>query len=287
MTNPDVHMQPVRRIVLCADDYGQSQAINAGILALLDQQRLSAVSCLSEAKSWCSPDNRLVDYRGQIDIGLHFNLTEPLAAAAVPARPLNAVLRSALLGRIDSTQVETALHAQLDAFEAVLGQAPDFVDGHQHVHILPGVRSPLLRVLAQRYGTEKPYLRTVNPRFGQSDNPLKTAFLKLLDSGFRAAAVRHGFASNPCFAGVYSLRPGADFPALMQDWLHSAHDGELLMCHPGHMVCDPSDAIAATRPRELVYLGSARFAALLARERIELVRFGALHACGSASAQSA
>jgi predicted glycoside hydrolase/deacetylase ChbG (UPF0249 family) len=44
----------MKRIVLCADDFGQSAAISQGILQLVQAGRLSAVSCMTEADSWRS-----------------------------------------------------------------------------------------------------------------------------------------------------------------------------------------------------------------------------------------
>ncbi len=265
--------RPMKKIILCADDYAQSAAISAGILQLVQQQRLSAVSCFSEGEFWSRPENGLFDYRDRIDIGLHFNLTQPFANAAIAALPLDNVMRSALSGRIDRASIATALHAQLDRFESVAMQAPDFVDGHQHVHVLPGIRDVVVAELLQRYREKKPYLRAVNPRLPGHGGFIKPLVLKLLSNGFNDLAQRCGLRTNAGFAGIYSLQPHADFAALMRRWLSSARNGDLLMCHPGASAHDNSDPIADTRPRELALLKSAEFAELLAHNRICLSRF--------------
>ncbi len=36
---------------------------------------------------------------------------------------------------------------------------PDFIDGHQHVHVLPGVRGAILSAISARYGDAKPWVR--------------------------------------------------------------------------------------------------------------------------------
>lgn len=263
----------MKKIILCADDYAQSAAISAGILQLVEQQRLSAVSCFSEGEFWSRPENSLFDYRDRIDIGLHFNLTQPFANTAVTTQALGAVMRSALSGRIDRAVIATALHAQLDRFEAVSAQAPDFVDGHQHVHMLPGIRDVIVTELTQRYGQQKPYLRAVNPRLPGRGGFVKLLVLKLLGSGFSDLAQRYGLHTNRGFAGIYSLSPQADFAALMREWFDAARSGDLLMCHPGAAANDNSDPIADTRPCELALLQSAEFGALLARNAIRLSRF--------------
>lgn len=263
----------MKKVVLCADDYAQSAAISAGILLLVKQQRLSAVSCFSEGEFWSQNENSLTLYRDRIDVGLHFNLTQPFAAATVAAQPLGAVMRSALSGRIDRTLISTALHAQLDRFEAVAIQAPDFVDGHQHVHVLPGIRDVVITELARRYGRHKPCLRAVNPRLPGHGGFVKLLTLKLLGRGFSDLAQRHGLRTNRGFAGIYSLQPHADFPILMRSWLGDSRSGDLLMCHPGGAANDNSDPIAGTRPRELALLQSAEFGALLTDNAICLSRF--------------
>lgn len=263
----------MRRIILCADDYGQSAAISQGIIELARGGRLSATSCLTESAFWLEPANTLSALDGVIDIGLHFNLTQPFPAQMVPAQPLDRVLRAALTGRIDRRAIVRTLHTQLDRFEQVMQRAPDFVDGHQHVHVFPGIRSVVLTELSQRYRQRKPYLRAVTPPLVGSREMIKTAVLKLLGAGFSGDARRHGLPTNEAFDGIYSLQPEADFPTLMQTWLHRVADRTLLMCHPGQSAADPDDPIRATRPLEFAYLQSDAFGELLVREGIELVRF--------------
>jgi predicted glycoside hydrolase/deacetylase ChbG (UPF0249 family) len=211
--------------------------------------------------------------RDSIDIGLHFNLTHACDLQSWSARPLDTILRDALSGRLDQRALATTLHAQLDRFEAVIGKAPDFVDGHQHVHILKGIRAVLLHEIGRRYRGHEPYMRNVNPYLRRSPTLFKTILLKTLNAGFADAVRRAGLQCTRRFGGIYSLSPEADFAALMQQWLAMARDGDLLMCHPGAAADDASDPIAATRPRELQHLGSADFAAQLRDADIQLSRF--------------
>ena len=272
---------PMKRIILCADDYAQSAAISTGILQLVEQRRLSAVSCFTESDFWSHSENTLLTHREHIDIGLHFNLTQPFPSSSSPALPLNRVMGLALSGRIDRAQIVKSLRTQLDRFETIAKQMPDFVDGHQHVHVLPGIRHIVVGELEQRYGQKKPYLRAVNPRLSTQGDFIKELVLKLLGRGFADLAQRHRMRTNRGFAGIYSLQPQADFAALMHRWISAADNGDLLMCHPGACVTnhsgthanDDSDPIAVTRPRELAFLLSAEFAALLSRNAIRLSRF--------------
>lgn len=287
----------MKRIILCADDFGQTHAIGIGILELVRAGRLSAVSCMSEGSAFAEQGAALAGHRDAIDIGLHFNLTHRLARQHCAARPLGTVLAAALGARLDTATLTQALHAQLDKFEAVIGAAPDFVDGHQHVHIFPGIRGALLDAIAQRYPNRKPYLRNVDPRLPNllrdSRGAFKTGLLKLLNIGFVRTARRHGLPYTRGFGGIYSLRPDEDYPALMQGWLAMARDGDLLMCHPGatpdafdtdawraDSAMDADDPIAASRPFELEHLRSAAFAAQLRATGAVLARFKQVEQAG-------
>ncbi|MET0377455.1 MAG: ChbG/HpnK family deacetylase [Spongiibacteraceae bacterium] len=273
----------MKAIILCADDYALNPAVDAGILQLVEMGRLSAVGCMTESPRWLDHHNRLPALRDRIDIGLHFNLTQSFGAgrnSEMEKQPLPSILRGALLGTLPLQAIADSLHAQLDRFESVMGDAPDFVDGHQHVHIFPRIRQTVLETLARRYRLRRPWLRQVNPTLTRGPDWHKRALLALLNWRFAATAQQLGFACNQSFTGIYSLLPEADFPALMRQWLADASAGELLMCHPGQAVADSekkaaaiADDIAMTRPRELAWLASPEFGELLSRQQISLVRF--------------
>ena len=54
-------------------------------------------------------------------------------------------------GLLDIEEIRAEIGRQLDRFEQPRLCAPDHIDGHQHVHVLPGVRQALLETGAQRY----------------------------------------------------------------------------------------------------------------------------------------
>ena len=266
----------MKKIILCADDYALTAAVSSGIVELVELGRLSAVGCMTEAPFWTDKSNRLPELRDRVDIGLHFNLTQGFGT---PKSSLQQILRSALLGTVSEHAIEQSLHDQLDRFESVMGEAPDFVDGHQHVHVFPRFRHVLLHALARRYRLRRPWLRQVNPRIHPGPDWSKRVVLALLDARFAHAAHEHGFTFNKTFAGTYSLQTDAGFDTLLRDWLSRAKSGELIMCHPGHVGANgnkslyPADEIAATRPLEFSYLASVEFGAWLQQQQIELVRF--------------
>lgn len=249
-----------KRVLLCADDYALHPAVDTAVVALARQGRLSATSCMTTSPRWAEAARRL-DAVPALARGLHLNMTE---GHGQPAPTLGAVLRGAYARQLSPAQVRGQVTRQLDDFERVLGTPPDFIDGHQHVHQLPGVREVLLAVLAERYGAAAPWMRTTVPatwRWGAG----KAGVLALLGGWrLRRQLAAQGVPHNPAFAGVYGF--DAPTPAAygqhMDRWLAASPDGTLLMCHPADARVD-GDAIADARMVEYTYLASDAFAGSL------------------------
>ncbi|OZI69047.1 hypothetical protein CAL27_06225 [Bordetella genomosp. 1] len=231
-----------RRIAVCGDDFGMNHAVDGAMLQLVDLGRMSAVSCLATGPAFAAHAAEL--QRRDVDIGLHLNLTESLCAADGEMPALRTLLVRAWRGQLEPGWVEGQIARQLDAFEAHMGRAPDYVDGHQHVHQFPGVLQPLLRQLRQRYGLYRPWLRNTAPGL-LAGVPLadaaKARFIGLLGSrALCAAAQTEGWRTNRRLLGVYGLEGGARaYADRLHCWLFNAADGDLLMCHPALPGRDP------------------------------------------------
>ncbi|HQQ70207.1 MAG TPA: ChbG/HpnK family deacetylase [Alicycliphilus sp.] len=261
-----------RRITLCADDFALHPLVDEAVVQLAQAGRLSATSCMSTAPRWRAAAPQLLPLRGRIQLGLHFNLTEGHGGAHA-AHSLGQVLAAAYLRRLAPAQLRDAWRRQLDAFEDAIGGAPDFIDGHQHVHQLPGVREALLAELQQRYaGRAMPWVRSTVPAGSLWRDP-KAAVIAAL-GGWQATRLlrRAGVPMNRGFGGVYGFdAPSAEaYGARMQAWLAQARDGSLLMCHPAAAEV-PGDAIGAQRPVEFAYLMSEAFARDLRQQGCRLL----------------
>jgi len=261
----------MKTLALCADDFGQSAAIDAGVLRLLALGRLTAVSCLSGGTAWRVDASRLLAVAGSAQLGLHFNLTEgrPLAPSLASVWPkfpaLGRLIVRAHLGALPGGALADELAAQLAAFSAAAGRPPDYLDGHQHVHALPGVRRLVLD--AAEALRPQPALRSTAQLAGRGfkRHVIQATGGRELGRELAARGLRH----NTLLLGAYDFR--ADYRPLMRQWLAEAPaQGGLLFCHPGEAADDPGDPIGAARARELAYLAGDDFAQDLAAAGVTL-----------------
>jgi len=272
-----------RVVTLCADDYGTSRGVDAAIDELARRGRLSALSCLTNAPAWPTDGPRWAVPQAGVAVGLHFNLTEgrPLSdslRARLPSLPtLPSCIVAAHLGRLPLAAIADELAAQWAAFVAATGRAPDFVDGHQHVHHLPGVRGIVLD-WAQRQ-RPVPALRSTGRVLGPGALVKRLAIEWTGGCSLARAIARASppIARNSALLGVYDF-VDPNYRRLMRGWLARLPlAGGLIFCHPGQRSADGAgDAIAAAREREYAYLGSDDFAADLEAADVTLARgFGA------------
>lgn len=256
----------MKRMVLCVDDFGLHTGVNQAVAELVDAGVVSATSCMSLGPAWADGAALLKgERRARLDVGLHLNLTEPFEAAPHGALPLVEVVGRAMVRALDRPWVQRAVCAQLDAFEAVWGQAPDYVDGHQHVHQLPQVRDILLAELSRRYGRQplRPWLRLTRPRPGPQGVDFKQRGIQALGAAaFERLARDAGFELNGALLGVYGFdADAAGYARRLKAWLVQAQEGDVLMMHPAAPLpaaatdaARASDAIAAARAVEYTVL---------------------------------
>ena len=264
---------PRRRVLgVCADDVGLVEGVAETVVALAAEARLSAASCVANAPGWRDAAAVLAGSKTPLELGLHFNLTEGAPSSAAlrahwPVLPgLARLLALASVRALPLAAIDAEFATQVDAFTAALGRKPAFIDGHQHVHALPGVREVVLDAIAT--WPELPAVRSTG-RLQGAGAGLKRWVIEA--SGGRAlqrALVARGIAHNRVLLGAYDFT-AIDYQRLMQAWLAGAPaEGGLLFCHPcagaGAGAGDAADPIAAARRREAAYLGSAAFVADLA-----------------------
>ncbi|NOJ47133.1 ChbG/HpnK family deacetylase [Bradyrhizobium archetypum] len=274
----------LRRIWLCADDYGLSEGVNRAIRDLISRRRLNATSAMvvgpAIGRAEVAALQDVAAASPRCAIGLHVTLSAPFRPLTMHFRPLDGglflpfpkMLRAGLLRRLDPGLIEDEVAAQLAAFRELFGRAPDFVDGHQHVQLFPQVRDGFLRAVKQAVpgawvrqgGRRKPLAKLLGTP--------KALVLDILSAQFRKRAARADIAFNPAFAGAYDFSKQSDFGVLMDQFLEGLPDGGLVMCHPGFVdeTLASLDPLTTQREAEHGYLASDQFPALLAANKVTL-----------------
>jgi len=271
------------KVIICADDYAQSAAIDAAILTLIERGILTATSCMTLSPRWPESAQQLTpQLRTKADLGLHLDFTQFSRSMRVSHPAL--VVRS-LTGLLSTQKVMANIKQQLDAFEDALHTPPDYIDGHLHVHQLPIIREALLTILQHRYShlapAKRPWLRISSPPVGSG---LKARIIHWLGAEkLKKLAAAAGFRVSPILLGVYDFQ--GDAAAYQARWLHWARQLKqlaisekdlppVLMCHPARptQVIDPHDPIAIARMIEWQVMQSADFSAWLTMADIQAVK---------------
>lgn len=274
----------LRRIWLCADDYGISLGVNRAIRDLIERGRLNATSVMVVGEALGRDEVAALQAAAasspRCAIGLHATLTAPFHPLTMHFRPLDGglflpfpkLLRAGLSRRLDPEIIRAELMIQFATFADLFGRAPDFVDGHQHAQLYPQVRDAFLSAVkdaapaawVRQCGRDAPFLQ----RLGAP----KALFLDGLSRQFRKRATRAGITVNPGFAGAYDFTRDQDFGLLMRQFLQGMPDQGVIMCHPGFVDDELRglDPLTDQREQEHAYLGGQHFPELLAAQGVTL-----------------
>lgn len=260
----------MRSLIICADDFAQSPAIDAGITHLIQENRISATSCMTLSPRWKQSAQLLTaEIKSKADIGLHLDFTHFGDAYNHPALILRSILHC-----LPVKIIRISIHQQLDSFEEAIGSAPDYVDGHQHVHQLPQIREVLLEVLHQRYSHHLPWIRVAKP---PATGGFKGNVIRLLGANTLEQKARNmGFHTSGDLLGVYDFTGNlGNYEDRLRHWIsaigHSSNT-PVLMCHPAiaQPDCATDDPIYLARLNEFLALSNKSFDSLL--QTIKLVR---------------
>lgn len=270
----------MKKFILCADDYSQNEAINGAIIRLAKNHRLSAISCMTNSRSWLDDANALKELK-HCDLGVHLNFThgEPLSQsmkAVYPQFPqsLSRISLDLLKNTLKKHVIYDEICCQLDRFKKALGKNPDFIDGHQHIHHFPRIRQALMDAYHHHYTNEKPYIRVSANRLFEKAFSLKKLAVFLTGAyALKKILAQQGLPHNEYFAGVYNFKPSPSYQTHFEEFIDNIPSRTLIMCHPGLESEAIDDPIASARINEFNFLISDAFSTLLKQNTLSLARF--------------
>jgi len=259
----------IRKLCINADDFAQSEVIDDAIVDLAKRGVITSTSALVLSPRWMASAGRLQHL--PVQVGLHLDLTSHFTHGSGCHYSLRKLIFLAYLRALNVQALKQTIEQQWDAFTKAYGRAPDFIDGHQHVHQLPVVRDVLLSVIAEKkWGTQPhQWLRVCHARHWRG---MKAMVISSLGAKSLARkALQMHISTNSDFAGVYDFDGKCNLGNYWDKWLNSLSGSmPLVMCHvavsgqeDGYDGGMSHDEILPARVNEFNWLRSRDFKSLL------------------------
>src|SRR5467141_5262470 len=288
----------MKNLIVNADDLGWTDGVNRGIVEAFHHGIVTSTSLLANGAAFAGGVEAARSAPG-LGVGVHLNLSDgpPVADPESVASLLNGdgefaggpeslLLRRARRG-IVLAEVENEWDVQIQKVRDA-GIMPTHLDGHKHVHMLPGFFEIALR-LAKRHGVgairialEESSLRTAlaSGKKQRSGVVMKQGVqargLKLLARDAREQAERAGIAAADYFCGI--AQTGELTQEGLKKFLKSLPEGTTeLMCHPGYAdaaLKKTATRLQDSRQAELEILTDTGVRNLVASQGIRLIDYG-------------
>lgn len=288
----------MKLLVVNADDFGMSEGINIGILEAHRRGIVTSTTLLANGAAF-DHAVALAKSAPQLGIGVHLNLTQgrPLSESATTKSLVNkhgefhshsVLLQRKFWGRLRLVDVRREFAAQIEKVRAA-GLAITHLDGHKHVHMLPGILEAVLE-LARYFGIngvrwaseQSPKLSTLLRQNSGSAAALlgqfgRSRLLRLITKNSRARLREAGICFPSNFYGI-TQTGSLDYRQLAAI-LQALHSGTSeLMCHPGYVddIAPELTRLRAARQIELDALTRRETLQLVAQLGIHLINYGGL-----------
>jgi predicted glycoside hydrolase/deacetylase ChbG (UPF0249 family) len=288
----------VKNLIVNADDLGWTAGVNRGIAEAHRNGIVTSASLLANGIAFAG-GVELARGNPRLSVGVHLNLSDgaPVAGReAVPSLvgetgelvggPESWLLKIAMRGLVLG-EVEKEWGAQISKVRDA-GVAVTHLDGHKHVHMLPGLFEIALRLAkrnrigAIRVSHEASNLRTALSAGAEvrASAVLKQGVqargLKLLARDARGKAERAGVATSDYFCGI--AQTGELTKEGVARLLRSLPEGTTeLMCHPGYVdeeLRTTSTRLQGSREKEVGILTDPEIRNLVASQGIRLIDYG-------------
>lgn len=259
-----------KRLIVCADDYGLTAGVSRAIRELIEQKRISATSVMTTSPHWRNEAPSLRAVAAGADVGLHLTLTDqrPLrpmpklaAGGRLPSMP--ALYRAAVLRSLPLDEIGEELQGQVEAFIAHYGAPPAHIDGHHHVHQLPGIRDLVIGLASRLTGRHgrRVWVRCCHESarriWRRGVAPAKALVIGSFGVALARRAAAAGVPVNHGFSGAYDH--GAASPPLAElfaRFIDGTGENGLVMCHPGYSDAELAglDPMTTVRDGEYAFL---------------------------------
>lgn len=242
------------RIIVNADDFGRSDAVNDAVVRCLREGLISSATIMANGEAWEESCRATLDFP-EASFGVHLNMTdyEPVSVAVGLEHYLNSDgqfsghFRHGARWR-DSKRVSDEWSAQVQRILDA-GVRVSHLDSHHHSHTVPGAFRAL-KIVQRRFGIRSVRLarNLIPPSEPRLQRALKLSIKGLWNTGLRL--VPPGATTVDYFGSV------TDFHAVLKarKWIKSSATVEV-MCHPGLGSVEYDREITLLRERAFDALG--------------------------------
>jgi len=288
----------LKNLIVNADDLGWTDGVNRGIVEAFHHGIVTSTSLLANGAAFAGGVEAARSAPG-LGVGVHLNLSDgrPVADRETVTSllnkdgefaggPENLLLRRARRGLL-LAEVENEWDAQIQKVRDA-GISPTHLDGHKHVHMLPGLFEIALK-LAKRHdiGAIRVALEASSLRAALSSGSKQNAGvvmkqgvqargLKLLARDARERAEHAGISTADYFCGI--AQTGELTREGVEQFVKSLPDGTTeLMCHPGYAdaaLQKTPTRLQDSRQTELRILTDTGIRNLVASMGIRLIDYG-------------
>ena len=288
----------MKNLIVNADDLAWTDGVNRGIRDAFRGGIVTSTSLLANGAAF--PEAvKVAKSAPRLGVGVHLNLSDgvPIADRESVTSLLNddgdftdgpeSLLLKRARRRLVLDEVEKEWDAQIQKVRDS-GIRPTHLDGHKHVHMLPGLFEIALR-LARKHGIEairvsleESSLRTALASGSQDrarvviKQGIQARALKVLARDARIQAARMGIATADYFCGI--AQTGELTFEGVERLLKNLPEGTTeLMCHPGYadeVLQKTATRLQASRRKELEILTDTRIRNLVASQGIRLIDYG-------------
>jgi hopanoid biosynthesis associated protein HpnK len=288
----------VKNLIVNADDFGWTEGVNRGIVETFRNGIVTSTSLLANGAAFADALEKASSAPG-LGVGVHLNLSDgaPVAdresvtsllndegefAGGPESLLLRRARRGLLLGEVDR-EWEAQIEKVRDA-----GIEPTHLDGHKHVHMLPGLFEIALKLAkrhaigAIRIAHEASSLRAALSSGEKQRGAVvlkqgvQARGLKLLARDAREQAERAGIGAADYFCGI--AQTGELTKEGVARLLKNLPDGTTeLMCHPGYVdaaLLKTATRLQDSRRTELEILTDTAIRNLVASQGIRLIDYG-------------
>ena len=296
MAQPD--RRALRNLIVNADDLGWTEGVNRGIAEAHRNGIVTSASLLANGAAFAS-GVELARTTPALGVGVHLNLSdgEPVAEPELVTSLLND--RGELEGKPESlllrlarrsvllNEIEQEWDAQIQKVRDV-GIEPTHLDGHRHVHMLPGLFEIVLRlakkhgIAAVRISHEESSLRAALSSGAKQKGTVvmrqgvQARGLKMLARDAHEQAEHAGIAAADYFCGI--AQTGELTREGIVRLLEILPEGTTeLMCHPGYVDADlarSATRLQGSRQTEVDILTNTQIRNLVASQGIRLIDYG-------------